>query len=51
MSDKVRRRKSRESGDSEKLSEDSFEDNEIPKGSEEVRLNKRKQYIFALVVC
>ncbi|GFG38466.1 hypothetical protein Cfor_02365 [Coptotermes formosanus] len=35
MSDKGRRRKARESGDSEKLSEDSYEDNEIIKGSEE----------------
>ncbi|XP_069676047.1 protein CASC3-like isoform X2 [Periplaneta americana] len=35
MSDKSRRRKARESGDSEKLSEDSYEDNEIIKGSEE----------------
>ena len=35
MSDKSRRRKPRNSGDSEKLSEDSYED--IVKGSEEVR--------------
>lgn len=39
MSDKGRRRKVRDCGDSEKLSEDSYEDNEIAKGSEEVRLD------------
>jgi hypothetical protein len=48
MSDKGRRRKSGESEDSEKLSEDSYEDNEITEGSEEVRLNKRKQCINLL---
>jgi hypothetical protein len=37
MSDESRRRKARDCGDSEKLSEDSYEDNEIVKGSEEVR--------------
>ena len=37
MSDKSRRRKPIDSGDSEKLSEDSYEDNEIVKGSEGVR--------------
>lgn len=41
MSDKGRRRKARDSGDSEKLSEDSYEDNEIIKGSEEVRMSLR----------
>jgi len=46
MSDKSRRRKTRDSGDSEKLSEDSYEDNEIIKGSEEVRMSRRNQFIY-----